>query len=738
MDQALSRPTRIQRLGGDLSAAITGSLMTLPTSIGYGLIMFSPLGGDAVAAGLVAVLIAVVLGGAIVGIGSSTGGLAVGGSSSVALLLAGLVGTELGQGGGADPVAFGLALVMAATVLAALLLALLTRLGAWRLAQLMPYPVVAGIVNGTAILMIIGMLRHAAGFSPGGYDDDWDPGAVVVAAVVVGVMLAPRRRWLRNVPKVLVAVLAGTAVHHVLLLLTDPGFVGPLLGPLPSPAVVAGNWLGAVRSLRLIGSGALLLQVLPVAASIAALGMLETLATASALHDATARQGDSRVDLRAVSLATLACGLAGGIAPSGSLSNSMGMLRAGAASRLALPLRSLVLAGCYLALGQEIGQVPMAALAGVVIASGIGLLDLAALRPAWAALRSKAQHRGDIIGSAVVVLTVTGIAVRWSLLTAVALGMLLALMVFAASMARDVVRRVYANPTGRSRIRRPEGETAVLLAEGRRIVVVELEGAIFFGSVDRISSRVQRATEAGARYVILDMRRVSRIDHSGARRLLHSCNQFWREGLHLSLAYVRPGLAVWDYLSELGLMPQLQQQHVFASLDAAVEVAEMRLLQDQDAPPQQALSPEEGLRSLRIPEAVIPGLLGHMERMSFPAGDLVIRAGENASDVWLLLSGLLDVTLPLSGGPGAAPLRTRLATLTPGALAGEMALLSGQPRSADVLARTAVDCLRFEVATMERLRREAPELAYHLLAGISLQVQQNLRQANMTIGSLEE
>jgi CRP-like cAMP-binding protein len=127
-----------------------------------------------------------------------------------------------------------------------------------------------------------------------------------------------------------------------------------------------------------------------------------------------------------------------------------------------------------------------------------------------------------------------------------------------------------------------------------------------------------------------------------------------------------------------------------------------------------------------------------MERMSFPAGDLVIRAGENATDVWLLLSGLLDVTLPLSGGPGGEVLRTRLATLTPGALAGEMALLSGQPRSADVLARTAVDCLRFEVATMDRLRQEAPDLAYHLLAGISLQVQQNLRQANMTIGSLEE
>jgi SulP family sulfate permease len=726
---------RLQRLAGDISGAMTGSLLTLPTSIGYGLVMFGPLGGQGFSTGLVAVLVAVVLGGAIVGLGSSTSGLAVGGSSSVALLLAGLVGAELGHAAGADPFAHALALVMATTLLSGLILAAMARMGAGQLAQLMPYPVVAGIVNGTAVLMVISMSHHAAGFSPGGYDEDWDPGALLVAVVVAAMVLLPLPHWMKGVPKVLLAVLLGTALHHGLLPLTDEGFVGPVLGTLPSLDMAAANWLGAVRSLPLIAPKTWLLQVLPVAASVAVLAMLETVATASALRDATARQGSSAGDLRATALASVVCGVAGGIALSGSISSSISMLRAGANSRLALLLRSLVLAGCYVAFADEIGQVPMAALAGVVIAGAIRLLDLAALRPAWAALGNRAPHSGDIIGSAVVVLAVTGIAVQWSLLTAVAMGMLLALMVFAASMARDVVRRVYSNPTGRSRIRRPEGETAMLLAEGRRIVVVELEGAIFFGSVDRITSRVQQAMTAGARYVILDMRRVSRIDHSGARRLLQACSQFWRQGQHLSLAYVRPGLAVWDYLTELGLMPQVQQQHVFASLDAAVEVAEVRLLAELGGPPQQALSPADGLRALRIPEAVIPGLLAHMERVSFPAGDLVIRAGESASDVWLLLSGLLDVTLPLAG---PAQLRTRLATLTPGALAGEMALLSGQPRSADVLARTAVDCLRFEVATMERLRREAPELAYHLLAGISLQVQQNLRQANITIGSLEE
>jgi hypothetical protein len=71
---------------------------------------------------------------------------------------------------------------------------------------------------------------------------------------------------------------------------------------------------------------------------------------------------------------------------------------------------------------------------------------------------------------------------------------------------------------------------------------------------------------------------------------------------------------------------------------------------------------------------------------------------------------------------------------------GDIAAAAAAAVAASALSAAADGAEPFEaeVATMERLRREAPELAYHLLAGISLQVQQNLRQANITIGSLEE
>ena len=733
MSSATASPT-VRRFVGDLAAAITGSLLTLPTSIGYGLILFGALGPNAAAAGLAAVLTTVIVGGAVAGLLSATRGLAVGGSSSIALLLAGLVAGIATEGAGADQVAHALALVIAASLLAGLFLGSLALLGSGKLAQLMPYPVVAGIVNGTAVLMMLSMARHATGYADGASGGEWHPGAMLVAALVLALMLLPQHPRLRSVPPVLVAVLAGTALQQLLLVLAGQGFVGPELGALPSLGAAGATWVAALEWLPKLRPATLLLEVLPVAASIAVLAMLETLSTAAALNETRGQQADSKRDLVATAAAMLASGAAGGMAPSGSIGSTMTMHVAGAQTRLALPLRSLLLtAGCLL-LGQVIGHVPMAVLAGVVISGAVMLLDLGALRAAFASARGSTQYRGDIFGSAAVMLAVTGIAVHWSLLSAVAVGLLLALMVFAASMARDVVRRSYHNPTGRSRIRRNDADTALLLEHGGRIVVIELEGAIFFGSADRVAAEVQAVLDAGAQYVILDLRRVSRVDQSGARRLLQACNRFWRQGVQLSLAYVRPGLVMWDYLSDLRLLAELRQEHVFGSLDAAVEAAEAALLRALDAAGQDALSPEQALRLLSIPEASVPALLAQMQRVSLAEGEVVIRVGEQASEVLLLLSGLLDVTLPLSEGD----LRVRLATLAPGALVGEMALLSGQPRSADVVARQAAECLRFEVATMDRLRREQPDLAYQLLLGITMQIQQNLRQANVTINNLEQ
>ena len=712
----------------------------MPSAIGYGLIVLAGLGPEAAPAGIVLLLVTVVLGGALVGVCAGTPGLAAGGSSAISLLVATLVANTLGDLSGPAALGHALAVIMAATVISGVLVALMALVGFGAVVPLIPYPVLAGIVNGTAVLMLLGMLHHAAGFSPGAFDRDWDPGAVLVSATVVALMLVPlpRPAWLRPVPPVMLAILASTILHYLLRAAGGPGFVGPVLGGLPAPALLAPDVVAAVSAMPRLSGRELALHVVPAAVTVALLAVLETLSAASALQDASRRPGSSRQDLLAVAGASVLCGLVGGVVPSGSVGSSIGMFRAGATSWQALVARSLVLLVACLLLGALVGLLPFATLAGVIIASAWGLVDLDGLKPLRRALRPGAPQRAQTIGNALVILVVAGVAVKWSLLVAVLVGVVLALVLFALAMSRNVVRRSYAHLGALSRVHRPGAETELLLAEGHRIRVIELEGAIFFGSADQVTRGVAQALAAGADQVIIDLHRVSHIDYSGARRLLRSCERYWQQQVSLSLACLRPGLPVWDDLNEQEMLGEVPADRIFASLDMAVEAAEAALLRHHAGLSAGSLTALEALTGLGIPAPAAGDCLGFLREIEIPAGQLLIRAGDRSGDAWLVLAGVLDVTLPL-GSVGAAPdaPRSRLTTLTPGVLAGELALLSDQPRSADVVARTAARCVLIEAAAMARLRTERPDLAYLMLNAVALQVQQKLRLASTTIASLE-
>ncbi|MSP00317.1 MAG: cyclic nucleotide-binding domain-containing protein [Acetobacteraceae bacterium] len=553
-------------------------------------------------------------------------------------------------------------------------------------------------------------------------------------ADVWGLPAGMTRSWVAKIPAVLLAILAGTAVHHLLAMVIGLDTAGPMLGAMPSVAAGEGNLGQAIDALRHIDPLQLGPQIAPVAISMALVTMIETMVAVSAPQDTLGRVTWPRRDLIATGFANIVNGFAGGSATTGNVAGTFAVTRAGGTTWLSLIPRCVFLVVFIVVLSPALAVIPIAAIAGVLIATGLRLVDLDGLRPGWRALRHGGRHRVDVLCSALVILVVAGIAIRWSLVAAVGVGIPLSVVVFAAAMGRDLVRRAYRNPIGRSRLRWPEQETAVLIAGGARIAVVEIEGAIFFGSVDTIARKIEAERADGADYVVLDTRRITSVDLSGARRLVQICNRLWQEGVHLSLAYVRPGMAVWDYLKELALLDRLRKSHVFPSLDAALEAVETALLTASGTAAQENLTPEAALRGLGLPEDAVSALLPHLTEVRFEIGDLVIRAGEEARSGYLLLSGRLDVTIPLTS---TAALRTRLTTITAGTLVGEMALLSGAPRSADVVARTAAVCLRFDAETVAVLRRDRPEVAYHLLTCIALQIDRNLRLANMTIASLE-
>jgi SulP family sulfate permease len=101
-----------------------------------------------------------------------------------------------------------------------------------------------------------------------------------------------------------------------------------------------------------------------------------------------------------------------------------------------------------------------------------------------------------------------------------------------------------------------------------------------------------------------------------------------------------------------------------------------------------------------------PGLSIYLERESLPAGTMLIRQDEPPGDVFVLESGRLSVEAVTTAG-----MRMRLATISPGVVVGEVAMFSGVPRMADVVAEEPSVVLRLRRSTIEQMESEEPELA---------------------------
>ncbi len=101
-----------------------------------------------------------------------------------------------------------------------------------------------------------------------------------------------------------------------------------------------------------------------------------------------------------------------------------------------------------------------------------------------------------------------------------------------------------------------------------------------------------------------------------------------------------------------------------------------------------------------------PGLMAHLSRESLAEGTVLIRQGESPEDLFVLESGRLQVEMVTPEGT-----RMRLRTVLPGVVVGEIAMYTGVPRTADVVAETPSVVLRLSRASIERMEATDPELA---------------------------
>ncbi|MES5824780.1 SulP family inorganic anion transporter [Streptomyces sp. RG80] len=485
----------------DLLAGLTVAIVALPLALGFG--VSSGLGAQAgLATAVVAGALAAFFGGSNLQVSGPTGAMTV--------VLVPIVG-EFGPSG-----------VLTVGLMAGVMLVALAGLRAGKYMQYVPAPVVEGFSLGIACVIGLQQVPNALGvpkpesdrvlvvtwraFEEFAHTPNWT--AVALAVGVAVVMLGGARR-LPTVPFSIVAVIAATIVAQTAGLdAAKP--IGDLPAGLPTPSLSFLE-LGSVGTL------------LAPAVAVAALAALESLLSASVADGMTVGQKhDPDRELFGQGLANLAAPLFGGVPATGAIARTAVNVRTGAASRLAALTHAAILAVIVFAAAPLVSKIPLAALAGVLLATAVRMVEVGSLRAMAKATRSDA-----------LILVLTALAtLALDLVYAVIIGLAVAGALALRAVAQQA--RLDQVPLDRGD---HSAEEHALLAE--HIVAYRIDGPLFFAAAHRFLLELTEV--ADVRVVILRMSRVSTMDATGALVLKDAVEKLKRRGILVLVSGIRPG-----------------------------------------------------------------------------------------------------------------------------------------------------------------------------------------------------
>ena len=525
----------------DIVAGITVAFVALPLALAFG--AASGLGaGAGLVTAIVAGAVAAILGGSNLQVSGPTGAMTV--------VLLPIVAQ------------FGASAVLVVGLLAGVVLIVLALAGAGRYMQYVPLPVVEGFTVGIAVIIGLQQVPAALGQSPEGEKvvisawnavvafvqaPDW--ASVGIAGFVAAVMLAMLR--LRpGLPVSLPAVAVATV--FVVVLHLDVATIGALPRGLPAPSVPDIPWSH-------------LSALLVPAVAVAALAALESLLSATVADAMSVNERhDSNRELFGQGMANLAAPLFGGVPATAAIARTAVNVRTGARSRLAAVTQSAALLVVVLVAAQWVSYIPLAALAGVLFATVVQMVEVGSLR---ALVRST---RGDAL-----VLVATAVAtVAFDLVVAVIIGLVIAglyaLNQLSKSARVDEIRLEGGDHTA---------EEQELLDQ--HVVAFRLDGPLFFGAAHRFLLEVAEVSDV--RVVILRLSRITTIDATGATVLADTITTLEQRGITVLLSGIRDEhhnvfrvLGIYDRLAHAG--------HVFPTTPEAISHARRHLSRDGHHP----------------------------------------------------------------------------------------------------------------------------------------------------------
>jgi MFS superfamily sulfate permease-like transporter/CRP-like cAMP-binding protein len=728
---------------GDLSGGFASAVVSIPGNVAAGVIAFAPLGPEYAGRGILAGMLSSIVAGLLASLFGGAPGMIAGPKATTSMAFAAMLASLLATGHFDLATPDGERLVLSMAYGAVLISgSVQILLGAFRvggLVKFMPYPVVAGIRNTTAILLISSQLWPSLGVSRQSWGDLLrDPGQIQPATLAVAAFTAwmvwKGSRWFRKPAVPIVALVTGSLLYHLIHAAIPQVRLGPLLGTLPS-AIPRPEYLASVfGALADSVSLGVLAAVLSGALAIAVLDSISALITLVSYQSIADRRFDANNQLVGQGIGSAVSAFFGGLTTSGILARAVVNYRAGGRSRASGVVNALGVLVLMLALTRPLALLPKAAIAGLIMVIAAGLFDRWSFGQVMESLRPDAQDRRDNLVATVQMTFVVLVGVVWSLVAAVGAGVALSVLFFVAQMSRSPIRRIRTGATVRSAKTRDRKTTGILEEKGHRIAVLELEGTIFFGSSDALATQAEELADEGADFVIFDMKRVRDVDATGFKVLGQTFARLRGRGTTLGFSYVTPGVLRSEIAEDL-MLNGVPEARMFESTDRALEYFEDGLLMKLGADE----FDEEGwtLEMFGADWGLAPAeseiLRRYVSERTLDGGDFLFNEGDTDRSLFMLRRGSADISIPI---PGEAR-RRRLGTVTKGTVIGEISLLDGLPRSAGVKATGPLTAYQLAYDDFLRLAAEYPGIAVKIQAGVGGVMGARLRRANALIAELD-
>ncbi len=542
-----------QQFTTDLLAGIIVGIVALPLAIAFGIASgVTPEKGIITA--IVAGLIISVLGGSKVQIGGPTGAFII--------IIYGIIQQ------------YGFEGLTIATLMAGVFLILFGVLHLGTIIKYIPYPIVVGFTSGIALTIFTTQIKDLFGLTmesvPSDFIEKWgayigDFGTIDWWSTAVGIgsvaviatwpMVAKYNSLLKKLPGSLIAIIVMTVA--ALLLKQYAGVMSietigdrfSISNQLPDAEMPALSW-DVIKGL-----------VSP-AITIAILGAIESLLSATVADGVIGDRHDSNTELIAQGVANLASPIFGGIPATGAIARTMTNINNGGRTPVAGIVHAAVLLLIFLFLMPLAQYIPMGCLAGVLVIVSYNMSG-------WRSFVSIMKNpKSDVI-----VLCVTFLlTVIFDLTIAIEVGLICACLLFMRRMAETTDVKVISDEID------PEEEQSdfqmgnlehLTIPEG--VEVYEINGPYFFGAGNKFEDLMSTMGHQRPKVRIIRMRKVPFVDSTGIHNLTNLCAMSQAEGIQVVLSGVNE--KVQAVLHKSGFDQMLGEENICSHINIALERA---------------------------------------------------------------------------------------------------------------------------------------------------------------------